>query len=103
MKINLKANELVMKATDSELCISGNEKIRGKLILTNQRIYFKSMNGHSGMYDMEIDPKSIKDVIFFNTWFVLCNGLNLVLKQGKELRFLIKNRNLMGSMIAGMC
>ncbi len=103
MKISLKANELVMKATDSDLCINGNGKVRGKLILTNQRIYFKSINGHTGEYDLEIDPKTISNVIFFNTWIVLSNGLNLILDQGNELRFLIKNRNLIGSMIARMC
>lgn len=103
MKINLKANELVMKATDSDFYINDNEKVKGKLILTNQRIYFKSINGYTGEHDLEIDPKAIRDVIFFNTWVVLRNGLNLILNQGKEFRFLIKNRDHIGSMIARMC
>ncbi|MBE0637490.1 MAG: hypothetical protein IH598_03115 [Bacteroidales bacterium] len=102
MKINLQANETVVRATDSNLCVSENEKIKGKLILTNQRIYFKSTNGHTGKYDLEIDPKSIQDVLFFNTFVFLRNGLNLVLKHGHELRFLLRNRNQWGEMIAGM-
>lgn len=102
MKINLKANEMVVKATDTNLCIDEKVKIKGKLILTNQRIYFKGTNGHIGKHDLEIDPKTIQDVLFFNTFLFLRNGLNLVLKQGRELKFLVKNRNQWGEMIAGM-
>lgn len=102
MKIDLKANEMVVKATDTDLCINENEKVKGKLILTNQRIYFKGTNGHAGQHDLEIDPKTIQDVLFFNTFLILRNGLNLVLKQGRELKFLVKNRNQWGEMIAGM-
>lgn len=102
MKINLKANEMVVKATDSNLCINQDEKIKGKLILTNQRIYFKSTKGHTGKYDLEIDPKTIQDVLFFNTYLFLRNGIHLVLKQGNELRFLLKKRSQWGEMIASM-
>ncbi|NCC74134.1 MAG: hypothetical protein EOM06_12130 [Sphingobacteriia bacterium] len=102
MKIDLNANEMVVKATDSDLCVSERKKIKGKLILTNQRIYFKSTNGNAGLFDLEIDPKTISDVLFFNTWFFLQNGLNLVLRQGNEIRFLLKQRNTWGKLIAEM-
>jgi hypothetical protein len=103
MKIELKANEMVVKATDTKYFSDGNEKIKGKLILTNQRIYFKSTSGHTGKYDLEIEPKTIKDVLFFNPYLFIRNGLSLVLGSGGELKFILKNRNEWGQMIAGLC
>jgi len=103
MKIDLKANEMVVKATDTNHLINGAEKIKGKLIITNQRIYFKSLNGHTGIYDMEIEPKSIRDVLFFSPGFLKNNGLNLVTVEGEELRFTLKQRNSWGQMIANLC
>lgn len=103
MKIDLKANEMVVKATDSNRLINGAEKIKGKLIITNQRIYFKSVNGNTGKYDIEIDPKTIRDVLFFNPGFLQHNGLNLVTTEGNEMRFTLKQRNSWGQMIANLC
>jgi hypothetical protein len=103
MKIDLKANEMVVKASDTTQLINGSGKIKGKLILTNQRIYFKTTNGDGVEFDLEIDPKIIRDVLFFNTNYIFPNGLNLVTTEGKELRFTIKQRNCWGEMIANMC
>ncbi len=103
MKIDLKANEMVVKATDTNHLVSGSEKIKGKLILTNQRIYFKGLNGNAGKYDMEIEPKTIRDVLYFNPSILQRNGLNLVTREGKELKFTLKQRNNWGEMIANMC
>lgn len=103
MKIDLKANEMVIKATDTNHFIDGSGKIKGKLILTNQRIYFKTTNGDGVKYDLEIEPKAIRDVLFFNTNFIFPNGINLVTTEGKEFRFTLKQRNNWGEMIAGMC
>ncbi len=103
MKIELKANEMVVKASDTNYFTNGNEKIKGKLILTNQRIYFKSVNGHTGKYDLEIEPKTIKDVLFFNPNLFIRNGLSLVLGSGGELKFTLKKRGEWGQMIAGLC
>nr|NQU93816.1 hypothetical protein [Bacteroidota bacterium] len=103
MKIDLKANEMVVKASDTNHLVGGSERIKGKLILTNQRIYFKSGNGDAGKFDMEIEPKNIRDVLYFNTGLLFANGLNLVTQQGEQLRFVIKKRNAWGEMIANMC
>ena len=103
MKIDLKANEMVVKATDSNHLVNGAEKIKGKLIITNQRIYFKSVNGNTGKCDIEIEPKSIRDVLFFNPGIFQHNGLNLVTTEGKEMRFTLKQRNSWGQMIASLC
>lgn len=103
MKIDLKANEMVVKAADSNYLLDETTKITGKLILTNQRIYFKSANGHTGKYDLEIEPKSISDVIFFNPGLFIRSGLSLIMNRGTELKFMVKNRSEWGQMIAGMC
>lgn len=103
MKIDLKANEMVVKAADTNHLVNDADKIKGKLILTNQRIYFKSLNGNSGKYDIEIEPNNIRDVLFFNPGFLQFNGLNLVTKQGTHLKFIIKQRNTWGELIASMC
>ena len=103
MKIDLKANEMVVKATDSNLVINDNEKIAGKLIITNQRVYFKGTNGNAGKYDLEIEPGKIRDVLYFNPGFFARNGLNLVTAEGNDLKFTLKQRSKFGEMIAGMC
>ena len=41
MVVDLKANEVVTKAGDAQF-YAPESQVRGKLILTNQRIYFKS-------------------------------------------------------------
>jgi hypothetical protein len=68
MKIDLKPNEVVVKAGNSERLNNGSN-VSGKLIVTNQRIYFKSSNGSTGKSDLEITPSQISEVHFFNTGF----------------------------------
>ena len=101
MVVPLKENELVVKAGDSTYFIE-DEKITGKLVLTNQRIYFVSTNGHSGSHDLEIMPSEIQEVIFFNTHKILPHGLNVILKSGEERKFSVKKRNEIGTMINRM-
>jgi hypothetical protein len=101
MVVPLKANEVVVKAGDSTYFIE-DEKITGKLVLTNQRIYFVSTNGHSGTFDHEINPSEIREVIFFNTRRILPNGLKVIMKSGEEKRFSVKKRNEFGTMINRM-
>jgi hypothetical protein len=103
MKINLKANEIVVKAIDSNLLLETDGKISGKLIITNQRIYFKGLNGNAGKHDLEIEPKTIRDVLYFNQNIFSRNGLNLVTTEGNEMKFTLKQRSKFGEMIAGMC
>ncbi len=88
MKIDLKPNEMVVKASNSTYL--NGQKIYGKLILTNQRIYFKS---DVESYNQEIEPKEIQEVIPFKTGFFTNNGLNIVRKDGKELNFKVKDRD----------
>lgn len=101
MVIPLKANEVVVKAGDSTY-YADSEKVGGKLILTNQRIYFRASNGYTGQYDLEIIPGEILEVIFYNTRKILPTGLNVVMKNGEERKFSLKKRNEIGAMINKM-
>ena len=91
MKINLKPNEQVVKASDTKYM--NGTTVSGKLILTNQRIYFKSTDSSKIEYDFEITPGNIREVLPFKTGFFSNNGLNIVQKDGKELNFKLKERD----------
>jgi len=99
MKVDLKANEVVVKAGDSQH-LNGNGNINGKLILTNQRVYFKSPQDSN--YNMEIMPSDIEEVIYFNTGMFSSNGLNIVTKEGSQLKFKIRKRDSWGKAINQM-
>lgn len=101
MRIDLKPNEMVVKAGNSDRYLDGGT-IDGKFIVTNQRIYFKTLNGHGEQYDLEITPAQIREVHFFNTGLLSPNGLNLILKGGEEIKFRVKQRNSFGELINRM-
>ena len=101
MVVNLKANEIVIKAGDTEHCFDEN-KVSGKLIVTNQRIYFLTKNPDCSAHNLEILPEQIKEVIFYNTKKIFPNGLNLITKAGEQLRFILKKRNAFGELINKM-
>jgi hypothetical protein len=99
MKVDLKPNEVVVKACDSKH-YSAQEMICGKLILTNQRLYFKSPE--QADCNLEIMPADIEEVLFFNTNPFSANGLNIITKKGEELKFKLKQRNAWGKAINQM-
>ena len=98
MVVDLKANELVLKAGDSNYFI-GEKTIDGKLILTNQRVYFKTKEDQNSDYNLEILPNQIEEILYFNTMKIFPNGLNIKLKEGKELKFKIGKRNSWGKVL----
>ena len=101
MKIEMNPNEMVVKASDSSLMTNGNS-IKGKLILTTQRIYFNpETNGNPGKH-VEIYPGEIEDVMFFNEKLLFPSGLNIVTKGGNANKFLVKKRNTWSEMIVKM-
>jgi hypothetical protein len=102
MIVNFKANEQVVKASDSTFHIE-NKKVQGKLIVTNQRVYFISENGNTGKYDVEILPMNISEVIYFSNSIFSPNGLNVILKNGEVLKFTMKKRDEIGKVINKMC
>ena len=101
MVVKLKENETVIKASDSNY-YNADSRVEGKLILTNQRLYFKTVSESHKSIDFEVLFTQIKEIIFFNTWKVIPNGLSVITKEGKELRFLVKNRDHWGTMINKM-
>lgn len=90
MKIDLKPNELVVKAGDSVLLNGKN--IKGKLIVTNQRLYFEAVENEQKRYSQEIHPSVIREVLPFKTSFFQSNGLNIVTKNNGEIKFKVSNR-----------
>jgi len=92
MTVKFYENETVLKAANTSYYDS-TAQVYGKLILTNQRIYFKTMTEEKKHIDFEILPNQIKEVMFFNTWKIIPNGLSVITKEGKELKFLVKNRD----------
>ncbi|NJN26423.1 MAG: hypothetical protein HC819_10820 [Cyclobacteriaceae bacterium] len=90
MKIQLKANELVVKAGNSRLLNA--RAVDGKLIVTNQGLYFVAKAQVDQHYNMNVSPEEISELIPFNTWSIIPNGLSLVKKSGERLRFKVKNR-----------
>ena len=101
MVVNLKANEVVLKAGNTDQLL-GDRKIPGKLIVTNQRIYFKSLETNYEEMNLELNPENILEVIYFNTRKFIPNGLNVVTKAGESLRFILKKRNDFGQLINRM-
>ena len=90
MKVDLKANELVVKAGDSKF-LNGKD-VSGKLIVTNQRLYFFAKDKTNDSYNREIQPAEIREVMPFNSFAIIPNGLNVVTKSGDDLKFKVKNR-----------
>ena len=90
MKVDLKANELVVKAGDSKF-LNGKD-VSGKLIVTNQRLYFVAKDVAEHGYNREIQPAEIREVMPFNSFAIIPNGLNVITKAGEGLKFKVKNR-----------
>lgn len=101
MVVKLNENETVLKAGDTNYFYTDSQ-VAGKLILTNQRIYFKTTDEEKKSIDFEILFSQIKEVMFFNSWKVIPNGLLLVTKEGREVKFLVKNRDHWCTMINKM-
>ncbi len=102
MVINLKANEMVIRATDSHY-ITEKEYVKGKFIVTNQRIYFiLSSDSNNSYYNIEIVPQQIKEVIFIKGKKLFSKGLRVLTHDGKKLQFIMKKRNEFGKLINSM-
>jgi hypothetical protein len=101
MTVKLSANEVVLKAGDTNQVIDNN-KIEGKLIVTNQRIYFKTLNDETEKFNLEILFDSILEVIYFSKGIFQVKGLNVVTKDGKCHSFPLKQRDEIGQLINKM-
>ncbi len=101
MTVKLNANEVVIKAGDTNQVID-NKTISGKLIVTNQRIYFKTLNEETERFNLEILFDNILEVIYYSRGFFPVKGLNVVTRDGKSHSFPLKRRDEIGQLINQM-
>jgi hypothetical protein len=101
MTVKLNANEVVLKAGDTNQVIENNT-IEGKLIVTNQRIYFKTLSEATEKFNLEILFDNILEVIYFSKGFFSVKGLNVVTRDGKSHSFPLKQRDEIGQLINKM-
>jgi hypothetical protein len=92
MKPKMNPNEVVIKA-----CVSkhygDNPKGKGKLVLTNQRLFFWPSESEKTLSLLEIWPKDIFELHFFNTLLLIPNGINIITKDGNHNMFRVKERS----------
>lgn len=101
MTVKLNANEVVLKAGDTNQLIDDN-KVEGKLIVTNQRIYFKALKEEAEKFNLEILFDNILEVIFYSKGLFQVKGLNVVTRDGKSHSFPLKQRDEIGKLINKM-
>ncbi len=101
MTVKLNANEVVLNAGDTNQVIDNN-KVEGKLIVTNQRIYFKALKEEAEKFNLEILFDNILEVIFYSKGLFAVKGLNVVTRDGKSHSFPLKKRDEIGQLINKM-
>ena len=101
MTVKLNPNEVVLKAGDTNQVIE-NKTIEGKLIVTNQRIYFKPLEEKGSFFNLEILFENILEVIFYNKGLFLVKGLNIITRDGRSFTFPLKKRDEIGQLINKM-
>jgi hypothetical protein len=101
MKLILQPNEMIIMAGNSQLC-QPERQVEGKLIVTNQRIYFRTLKEEFLECNREITPAEIRDLIFFNTKWLLPFGMNIVTKSGDEHQFIVRKRSEWAKLITKM-
>lgn len=92
---------MILRAGTSQLLNNGH-KITGKLIVTNQRIYFKTLCVENKEKDMEIIPNEISELHYFNTMWILPNGMKIKTKEGEDILFRVSNRDEWAKLITKM-
>ena len=101
MTVKLYPNEVVLKAGDTSQMIENN-KVDGKLIVTNQRIYFKSLAPEKEKLGFEILFDNILEVIYFGGGLFSTKGLQVVMRDGNSHSFPLRNRDEIGTVINRM-
>ena len=101
MTVKLNPNEVVIKAGDTNQVV-GNDTIEGKLIVTNQRIYFKTLKEDTERFNLEIMFENILEIIYFNRGLFSVKGLNVITRDGRCLSFPLRKRDEFGQLINKM-
>lgn len=101
MTVKLNPNEVVLNAGDTNQVID-HYKVDGKLVVTNQRVFFKTLNQEFEKYNLEILFDNILEVIFFGNGLFSVKGLNVVTRDGQCFTFPLKKRDEIGQLINKM-
>ena len=101
MTVKLYPNEIVLKAGDTNQMFE-DQKVNGKLIVTNQRLYFKTLDEIMERFNFEILFDNILEVIFYNKNLSFVKGINIVTRDGKSHTFPLKKRDEIGQLINKM-
>ena len=101
MTVKLNPNEVVIKAGDTNQVV-GKETIEGKLIVTNQRLYFKTLKEETERFNLEIMFENILEVIYFNRGLFSVKGLNVITRDGRCISFPLRKRDEFGQLINRM-
>jgi hypothetical protein len=101
MTVKLSPNEVVLKAGDTNQVVD-NVTVEGKLIVTNQRIYFKTLRDETERFNLEILFDNILEVIYFSKGLFSVKGLNVVTRDGRNFSFPLKKRDEFGLLINKM-
>ena len=101
MTVKLYPNEIVLKAGDTNQVFESNT-IEGKLIVTNQRIYFKPVKDEFEKFNLEILFENILEVIYYSKGLFSVKGLNVMTRDGKCHTFPLKKRDEFGQLINRM-
>jgi hypothetical protein len=101
MTVKLNPNEVVLKAGDTNQVVD-NQKIDGKLIVTNQRIYFRTLKEEAEKFNLEILFDNILEVLFYQKGLFAAKGINVVTRDGKSHTFPLKKRDEIGLLINKM-
>lgn len=101
MTVKLNANEVVLKAGNTNQVID-NKTVDGKFIVTNQRIYFKTIDPGKEKFNLEILFDNIREVIYYSKGMFSAKGLNVVTVDGRVHSFPLKERDEFGKLINKM-
>jgi hypothetical protein len=101
MTVKFNPNEVVIKAGDTTQKIDNNT-INGKLIVTNQRIYFSTLNEDTKHFNFEILFDNILEVLYFGQGLFSTKGLQIVTRDGRNHSFPLKKRDEIGQLINSM-
>ena len=101
MTVKLKPNEVVLKAGDTSQVID-KATIAGKLIVTNQGLYFKTLMDETEKFNLEILFDNILEVIYFSQGLFAAKGLNIVTRDGNTFSFPLRQRDEFGQLINRM-
>lgn len=101
MKPHMQPNEVVLKACNSKH-FRDRQSSKGKLVLTNQRLFFWPTSNEGQFSLLEILPQQISELHFFNTLLLIPNGINVITKDGRQNMFSVKERNSWTRMINQM-